>query len=54
MLPFGKDAFLGSQGTRVDTLSDMLMALVGSTTALSVLTGIHDRQIRGLVGKNKG
>lgn len=42
----GADEFLGTQGDTWDTQSDMFMALLGATTALLTLTGIHDRQLR--------
>jgi len=39
------DAFLGTQGDIWDTQKDMLMALVGSITALLTLSRLHDRQL---------
>ena len=42
------DDFLGTQGDPWDTQSDMLMALIGASTALTVLSGIHDRQLQAL------
>jgi len=42
------DDFLGTQGDPWDTQSDMLMALIGSSTALAVLSGSHDRQLQAL------
>lgn len=45
------DAFLGSQGDVFDTQKDMAMALVGSITALLLLSKAHDRQLRGLIGQ---
>jgi putative membrane protein len=42
------DAFLGTQGDVWDTQWDMFMALVGATTALLVLTRVHDRQLARL------
>jgi len=41
------DAFLGTQGDVFDTQKDMAMALVGSITALLVLSKTHDRQLTG-------
>ena len=41
----GADEFLGTQGDPWDTQSDMLMALIGATVALVILSGLHDRQI---------
>lgn len=42
----GADEFLGTQGDPWDTQSDMFFALIGSVTALSLFSGIHDRQIK--------
>jgi putative membrane protein len=42
------DAFLGTQGDVWDTQWDMFMALVGATTALLVLSRVHDRQLARL------
>ena len=44
----GADEFLGTQGDQWDTQTDMFMALVGALTALATLSGVHDRQLRGL------
>jgi len=44
----GADEFLGTQGDPWDTQTDMFMALVGALTALATLSGVHDRQLRGL------
>lgn len=41
----GADAFLGTQGDPWDTQSDMLMALVGSSLAVTVLARWHDRSM---------
>jgi putative membrane protein len=41
----GADEFLGTQGDPWDTQSDMLMALVGGSGALLLLSRWHDRQI---------
>jgi putative membrane protein len=41
----GADEFLGTQGDPWDTQSDMFMALVGSVTALLLLSRLHDRQL---------
>lgn len=40
------DEFLGTQGDPWDTQWDMFMCFVGATTALLLLPGLHDRQIR--------
>jgi putative membrane protein len=42
------EAFLGTQGYEWDTQSDMLWALGGAVTALALLSGLHDRQLRAL------
>ena len=44
----GADEFLGTQGDTWDTQSDMFMALIGSTSAMAFLSGLHDRQLEGL------
>lgn len=44
----GADEFLGTQGDPWDTQSDMLMALIGSITALVTLSRVHDRQLERL------
>lgn len=44
----GADEFLGTQGDPWDTQSDMLCALLGAITALSLLSRLHDRQIERL------
>jgi putative membrane protein len=41
------DAFLGTQGDIWDTQEDMLMALIGATTALLTMSRWHDRQLEG-------
>lgn len=43
----GADEFLGTQGDTWDTQSDMFMALIGSTSAIALLSGLHDRQLEG-------
>lgn len=48
----GADEFLGTQGDPWDTQSDMLMALIGGSVALTTLAGLHDRQIAALMRKN--
>jgi putative membrane protein len=48
---FSKEAaesFLGTQGYVWDTQSDMMMALVGASAALVLLSNWHDRQIRNV------
>jgi putative membrane protein len=45
------DSFLGTQGYVWDTQSDMMWALIGAISALLLLSRVHDRQIRGLVGR---
>ena len=46
----GADEFLGTQGDVWDTQSDMFMALLGSTSAIALLSGLHDRQLKDLAG----
>lgn len=41
----GADDFLGTQGDAWDTQSDMLMALIGATAAMALLSRRHDRQL---------
>lgn len=41
----GADEFLGTQGDVWDTQSDMLMALIGATAALALLSRCHDQQL---------
>lgn len=41
----GAQAFLGTQGYVWDTQSDMAMALLGATCALTLLSRIHDEQL---------
>lgn len=40
------EAFLGTQGYQWDTQSDMALALIGAIVSLSLLSRIHDRQLR--------
>ena len=42
----GADEFLGTQGDPWDTQSDMFLALIGATVAITALAGVHDRQLR--------
>ncbi len=44
----GADEFLATQGDPWDTQSDMLLALIGATTALLCLSRTHDRLIAAL------
>ncbi|MGE5469452.1 MAG: DUF2238 domain-containing protein [Bacteroidota bacterium] len=44
----GADEFLGTQGDPWDTQSDMLMALIGSSLAMTLMAGWHDRQLARL------
>ena len=44
----GADAFLGTQGDPWDTQSDMLLALIGAVTALTLFSRLQDRQIERL------
>jgi putative membrane protein len=47
----GATAFLGTQGDVWDTQWDMFLALVGATTAMLTLSGLHERQLRELTGR---
>jgi len=47
----GADEFLGTQGDQWDTQSDMFMALIGSSTAMALFAGWHDRQLKSLISK---
>ncbi len=40
------DAFLGTQGDPWDTQADMALALLGASTALIVLSRLHDRELK--------
>ncbi len=44
----GADDFLGTQGDVWDTQSDMFFALIGAVTALTLLSGLQDRQLARL------
>ncbi len=48
----GADAFLATQGDPWDTQWDMLTALIGAVTAQLSLARVHDRQLRGLGGRD--
>jgi putative membrane protein len=41
----GADEFLGTQGDPWDTQSDMFFAFIGATTALVIMSRLHDRQM---------
>ena len=45
----GAEEFLGTQGYEWDTQSDMFFALIGSVSALFLLSKWHDRQFYKLV-----
>lgn len=47
------DAFLGTQGDVWDTQWDMFMALIGSITALSLFSSVHDKYIDLLYEKKE-
>jgi putative membrane protein len=47
----GADEFLGTQGDPWDTQSDMFMALIGSSTAIALFAGWHDRQLARLANR---
>jgi len=42
--------FLGTQGDVWDTQADMFSALIGAITAQLVLSGVHDRALKKLLG----
>lgn len=55
----GAEEFLGTQGDIWDTQSDMFLALIGATLAVTLLARWHDRQMAKLadtdkVGANRG
>lgn len=45
------DAFLGSQCDVWDSQKDMLMCLIGGTTALITMSGFHDHSLRKVLSK---
>lgn len=47
------EAFLGTQGDNWDTQSDMLLALIGASSAILTLAKYHDRQLNDLQGQNQ-
>ncbi len=47
------ESFLGTQGYMWDTQSDMAMALLGATVALTILSKVHDRQLELFLPKNR-
>ncbi len=50
----GADDFLATQGDVWDTQWDMFLALVGTTTALLLLSRAHDRQLGALEAQRRG
>jgi putative membrane protein len=46
ILGAGADAFLATQGDPWDTQSDMACALIGAVAALTLLSRLHDRQLK--------
>ena len=46
LLGQGADEFLGTQGDPWDTQSDMFMALLGAIASLTLLSRVHDAQLR--------
>jgi putative membrane protein len=46
----GADEFLGTQGDPWDTQSDMFMALIGATIAVTLLARLHDRRMAAIRG----
>jgi putative membrane protein len=55
-LLFGQGAheFLGTQGDAWDTQADMLLALIGASASLLLLSRLHDRQIERLRSASTG
>lgn len=55
-LVLGADAaaYLATQGDPWDTQADMFCALIGAVAALALLSRLHDRQLRKLVGQSGG
>jgi putative membrane protein len=47
------DAFLGTQGDIWDTQKDMLMALIGSVTALLTLSRLHNHQLARFIDSRR-
>jgi putative membrane protein len=45
------EAFLGTQGDVWDTQKDMLLALIGASCALLLLSRLHDRQLERVAGR---
>ena len=50
----GADDFLGTQGYVWDTQTDMAMALIGALAAVLFMSGIHDRSLQKLAGREAG
>ncbi|MEO5694202.1 MAG: DUF2238 domain-containing protein [Usitatibacter sp.] len=44
----GADEFLGTQGDPWDTQSDMFMALIGATLAMTLFARLHDRRMEAI------
>lgn len=53
ILGAGADAFLATQGDPWDTQSDMFCALIGAIAALALLSRLHDRHLRRLLGADE-
>lgn len=43
------EAFLGTQGYEWDAQSDMLLAMIGAITALTILSKIHNKQLNKIL-----
>ena len=48
------EAFLGTQGYVWDTQTDMALALIGSISALIILAGLHDSQLKNITKSSSG
>ena len=46
MIGQGADEFLGTQGYVWDTQSDMGLAFLGAVSALLLLSGLHNKQLK--------
>jgi len=49
----GADEFLGTQGDPWDTQSDMFFAFIGASIAITLMAGLHDRQMNKIGSQAK-
>ena len=54
MLGQGADEFLGTQGDPWDTQADMFCALLGASSCVVLLSGLHNRALRRLARASSG